>query len=96
MSDGFDQDADSALLTGKKTKPSTNKNIEWGKFGLSEDKPAGDGTALAGDGDGYQTGAGGEKIQELYDEQQVRSFSIFYFQTNFSIFFPQTHFSQFV
>ncbi|XP_071804275.1 solute carrier family 12 member 8-like isoform X2 [Asterias amurensis] len=70
MSDGFDQDADSALLTGKKAKPSTNKNIEWGKFGLSEDKPAGDGTALAGDGDGYQTGAGGEKIQELYDEQQ--------------------------
>ncbi|XP_022091064.1 solute carrier family 12 member 8-like isoform X2 [Acanthaster planci] len=66
MSDGLDQE--SAPLAGKKTKGS--KNIEWGKFGLSEDQPGENGAALAGEGDGYQTGTGKEKIQELYDEQQ--------------------------
>ncbi|XP_038051638.1 solute carrier family 12 member 8-like isoform X2 [Patiria miniata] len=69
MSDGLmDQDQESAPLAGKKGKPS--KNIEWGKFGLKEDQPGENGAALAGEGDGYQTGGGKEKIQELYDEQQ--------------------------
>ena len=59
-----------------------SKNIEWGKYGLSEDGNAnatsgGDaggevegGGGYAGIGDSYQQGVGGEKIQELFDEQQ--------------------------
>ena len=84
MADHYDPDAERAGLVGggSSTVPrgggSGSKNIEWGKFGLSEDTNANttSGSETGGLGgiestqDSYQQGAGGEKIQELFDEQQ--------------------------
>ena len=55
---------------------SGKKEIDWGRFGLSEESHAKsyNETTLTGYGGegGYQQGEGGQKIQELFDEQQVK------------------------
>eukprot|EP00057_Strongylocentrotus_purpuratus_P034863 XP_796834.3 PREDICTED: solute carrier family 12 member 8 isoform X2 [Strongylocentrotus purpuratus] len=51
------------------------KEVDWGRFGLSDESHAKSYTentltGYGGDG-GYQQGEGGQKIQELFDEQQA-------------------------
>ncbi|XP_072027523.1 solute carrier family 12 member 8-like isoform X2 [Amphiura filiformis] len=69
-----DLDAERSGLVG--APKGGGKNIEWGKFGLSEDTNANTASSVGGLGgvdgnaDSYQQGVGGEKIQDLFDEQQ--------------------------
>nr|XP_054760151.1 solute carrier family 12 member 8-like [Lytechinus pictus] len=53
----------------------SKKDVDWGRFGLSDESHAKSYTestltGYGGDG-GYQQGEGGQKIQELFDEQQA-------------------------
>ncbi len=80
MADHYDPDAERSGLVGG-PRGGGGKNIEWGKFGLSEDTNAnttstggGGLSGLDGNTDSYQQGIGGEKIQDLFDEQQQVGF----------------------
>lgn len=68
-------DNDGLLGSHEDEKPA-QKQIDWGRYGLSEDNNANSKTdvgAAFGHKDGYQN-LGDDNIHDLYDEQQVRSF----------------------
>lgn len=80
-------DSDGLLGSQEEEKP-PQKQIDWGRYGLSEDtnantKSEGGGAAF-GHTDGYQS-LGDENIQELYDEQQAQSQQQPWWKANFFI-----------
>lgn len=80
-----DQDG---LIEDKQNGKPAQKEIDWGRYGLSEDRNANtksDAGAAFGHTDSSYQGLGNDNVQELYDEQQAQTQHQPWWKANFFI-----------